>query len=133
MSAKVLRDGSLVVVRFNAKQYELALKLKQVCKRVVDSSMPDQTGRKWVKGIITRERKKVDSLSVLLNFEDLVLPGKLRIGYMSYYVGAYVPKPLHCYNCQRFGCVAVVCKGKRRCAKCGGEHALWRWGPVKVL
>ena len=31
---------------------------------------------------MTRYRKKVDNLSVLLNFEDLVLPEKVRIGYM---------------------------------------------------
>lgn len=64
---------------------------------------------------MTRYRKKVDNLSVLLKFEDLVLTEKVRIGYMIYYVRAYVPKPLRCYNRQTFGHVTAVCKGKRRC------------------
>lgn len=81
---------------------------------MVDSSILDQTGRQWVKvditGVteivnmkeimdhlkvgslieakhqMTQEREKVDSLSVLLNFEDPELTEKVRIGYTSYYV-----------------------------------------------
>jgi hypothetical protein len=53
VSAKILWDVSLVVLCINAKHYEKALKLKQECKRVVDSSLPDQTGLQWVKGVIT--------------------------------------------------------------------------------
>ena len=40
---------------------------------------------------------------------------------MSYQGGAYVPPPLRCFKCQRFGHVAAICRGKPRCGKCGGE------------
>lgn len=66
--------------------------------------------------------RKIDMLSVLLQFEGGVFPGKVTIGYMSYFVRPYVPKPLRSYNCQRFGHVAVMCKEIRRCARCGGNH-----------
>ena len=66
--------------------------------------------------------EKVERLSVLLEFQDLVLPDKIKIGYMSFPVRPYVPPPLWCYKCQRYGHIAMACKGTQRCAKCGGEH-----------
>lgn len=44
------------------------------------------------------------------------------ITYMSYAVREYTPPPLRCFKWQRFGHVANQCRGKFRCAKCGGEH-----------
>lgn len=41
---------------------------------------------------------------------------------MSFPVRPYVPPPLRCYKCQRYGHIAVTCKGKQRCAKCGEDH-----------
>ena len=66
--------------------------------------------------------EKVESLSVLLEFQDLVLPDQIKIGCMSFPVRLYVPPPLQCYKCQRYRHIAMACKGKQRCAKCGGEH-----------
>lgn len=44
------------------------------------------------------------------------------IGYMSFNVQEYVPPLIRYYKCQRCGHIEKVCKGKRRCGKCGGEH-----------
>ena len=66
--------------------------------------------------------EKVESVSGLLEFQNLVLPDKIKIGYMSFPVKSYVPPLLRCYRCQRYGHIAMACKGKQRCAKCGGEH-----------
>jgi len=69
-----------------------------------------------------KDNVKCDSLSVLLHFEDSILPVKVKLGFISYVVREYLPPPLRCYKCQRIGHTATVCKGKMRCAKCGGEH-----------
>ena len=34
----------------------------------------------------------------------------------------YVPPPMRCYKCQRYGHIATFFKGKQRCGKCGGDH-----------
>ncbi len=76
-----------------------------------------------VKRLMTwKDSKKCDSLSVLIHFEDSNLPVKVKLGFISYVVREYIPPPLCCYNCQRIGHTAAVCKGKWRCAKCGEEH-----------
>lgn len=71
---------------------------------------------------VTRGGVRNDSESVLLDFEEEMLPKKVTLGFWSYSVREYVPKPMRCYNCQRFGHTAKYCKGKRRCARCGEDH-----------
>lgn len=58
----------------------------------------------------------------MITCDEETLPGKIYIGYMCYNVRLYIPPPLRCFKCQRFGHVAAVCKGKQRCGKCSGEH-----------
>lgn len=69
-----------------------------------------------------REGALTDSLSILLTFDEPLLPSRVYIGFMSYEVRLYIPPPLRCFKCQRYGHVAAVCKGKQRCSKCSGEH-----------
>lgn len=87
--------------------------------------------KEGIKNVKVREAKRLkirrngnicDSLSILLTFEEGNLPGKVFIGYMSYDVRVYIPPPLRCFKCQRYGHVAAICKGKQRCSKCSGEH-----------
>lgn len=69
-----------------------------------------------------RNGSACDSLSVMVTFDEETLPKKILIGYMCYDVRLYIPPPLRCYKCQRFGHIAAFCKGKQRCGKCSGEH-----------
>ena len=64
---------------------------------------------------------KSDSLSVLVVFEK-ILPTEVRMGWFNYRVREYIPQPLRCFKCQRMGHTVQQCKGRQRCAKCGGEH-----------
>lgn len=71
----------------------------------------------------TVDGERVDQVTVMLEFQEPVLPpGRVKVGCMRFPVRPYVPPPLRCYKCQRYGHVAAVCKGKQRCPKCGGEH-----------
>ena len=70
----------------------------------------------------TKEGVRVDSKTVLIEFEGQCVPKKVFLGFMSYPVRVYVPKSLRCFNCQRFGHIAKNYKEKRRCARCGGDH-----------
>ena len=46
----------------------------------------------------------------------------VTIGYMTFKTSLYIPRPLRCYKCNRFGHVASKCKNKDRCSQCGGDH-----------
>lgn len=41
---------------------------------------------------------------------------------MSYDVKQYIPPPLRCFKCQKFGHVAAICKGTQKCGRCAGNH-----------
>ncbi|KAJ0003125.1 hypothetical protein NQD34_018165 [Periophthalmus magnuspinnatus] len=68
--------------------------------------------------------QRVQSLSVLLEFREVVLPERVKVGCLSFPVREFVPPPLRCYKCQLYGHIAAVCRGKQRCPKCGGEHRI---------
>ncbi|XP_026114930.1 uncharacterized protein LOC113093328 [Carassius auratus] len=77
---------------------------------------------------MSREGKRMDSLSVRLKLEGKEVPDRIKLGYISYPIRQYIAPPLRCYNCQRYGHTALVCKSKMRCARCGGEHEFGKCG-----
>lgn len=148
VSVKPLRDGNLLIICNDIEQQESAIKLtsldgkKVKCfswegKRTVqgvitgvttdipiEDILSNVTGAKVVKAkrlMYTKDGVKQESLSVMLQFNEEVLPVRVKVGYLSYQVRPYIPPPLRCFKCQRFGHVAAVCRGKQRCGKCGEE------------
>lgn len=72
---------------------------------------------------MNREGNRMKSLSVELRFEGDELPDKVKVGFISYSVRPLaVAPPLRCYNFQKYGHVATICKSRKRCARRGGEH-----------
>lgn len=70
----------------------------------------------------TREGVVKDSETVLIEFDEESIPKKVFLGFMSYLVRMFVPKPMRYFKCQRFGHTAKNCNRQRRCARCGGDH-----------
>jgi len=66
------------------------------------------------------ELQNSKSLFLQLNAADL--PGEVKLGYLFLRVKLYIPRPLRCYKCNRYGHVVSHCRGKLRCSICGGEH-----------
>ncbi|XP_060788757.1 uncharacterized protein LOC132893628 [Neoarius graeffei] len=71
---------------------------------------------------ITKDNMRVASQTVLLTFESESIPRRIEIGYLSFQVKPYIRPPLRCFNCHTYGHVAAVCRKKRKCGKCGGDH-----------
>ena len=62
------------------------------------------------------------STSVFLQISTTDLPAEVRLGYLLFGIRQFIPKPLRCFNCNRFGHAASHCRGRARCSNCGGEH-----------
>lgn len=154
-----VRGGKLLIQCRNSTQRDKALKLQSVCKLEVSEAR--LFGERRLKGVISgiplgekledlkkvmkggtivsvkrlqanRNGERVDSTSVLLEFQESVLPERVMVGYMSFSVREYVPGPVRCYKCQRYGHIAKVCRGKQRCGKCGGDHEYGQCGDSVV-
>ena len=72
---------------------------------------------------VTRAGEKVRTGTVILTFALPSLPTGIDAAYLYVRVDPYIPNPLRCFKCQRFGHHKNNCKRKAACAKCGsGEH-----------
>lgn len=59
------------------------------------------------------KKEKVDRPSVMLQFNEERMPERLYIRYVGYMLRAYVPSPIRCFKCQKYGHVVAVCRGKQ--------------------
>ena len=66
----------------------------------------------------------VNTNSAILTFNRSDLPVKINYGWIDVEVKPYIPRPLQCYNCQKYGHSKFKCKYKNmysRCVVCGTE------------
>jgi hypothetical protein len=66
-----------------------------------------------------KDGKKVPTNTIFLTFCTPVLPTRIKIMYESIPVSAFVPSPLRCFKCQRYGHGSRTCKNSSVCARCG--------------
>ena len=55
----------------------------------------------------------------IITFKATSVPKHIKIGYLHVPVEIYIPNPLRCFNCHKFGHSKNACKGTEICAKCG--------------
>ncbi|GFN88477.1 nucleic-acid-binding protein from mobile element [Plakobranchus ocellatus] len=67
---------------------------------------------------------KIQTDTIVLIFDSLKPPSRIRAGYLTLHVRPYVPIPMRCYKCQRYGHGKDRCKKPAAvCVRCGkGGH-----------
>ena len=74
------------------------------------------------KRIITkRDGKEIPTNTIILTFDIPKTPTSIKAGYLNIPVSPYIPNPLRCFNCQRFGHASNRCKRTVMCARCAEE------------
>jgi hypothetical protein len=80
-------------------------------------------------GVLLTKRMKVKkngnlipTNTYILDFDTPNPPEKIKIGYYCLKVETYIPNPLRCYNCQKFGHSSDRCKNEKVCFRCGSEN-----------
>ncbi|GFX96319.1 uncharacterized protein TNCV_2292071 [Trichonephila clavipes] len=68
---------------------------------------------------IRRDGQVVNTKHLILTFACPDLPQFITAGYLRCSVRPYIPNPLGCFQCQRFGHSKPTCRGKPTCARCG--------------
>ena len=67
-------------------------------------------------------KKRVNSLKLTpMTFDQPKIQEKIKVGYTMERVEQFIPNPLHCYNCQKYGHHEDNCRGRKVCAKCGQQ------------
>jgi len=63
----------------------------------------------------------------ILTFNTPTAPPHINIGYLRVKVNTYVPNPLRCFNCQKFGHGNKFCRSETVCCRCSGKHTEEGW------
>ena len=89
---------------------------------------------------ITKNEETINTNTYILTFDTPKVPKEIKMGYEKLNVEPYIPNPLRCHNCQKFGhhknkctrspvcerCGAkdthIDCREEPRCANCGENH-----------
>ena len=68
--------------------------------------------------VVKRNNTEIKTNTLILTFNTAKIPDSLKICYLNIPVSQYVPNPIRCYKCQRFGHVTSKCKHNEVCARC---------------
>ncbi|GBN45620.1 hypothetical protein AVEN_250972-1 [Araneus ventricosus] len=145
-SIKKLHSGQLLIELMNTKQSENLLKLQKIgdiqikvaphhslnhSKGVISESefqrdleddilecLKDHKVIAVRRIAIKRNYQNFPTKHVILTFNTPVLPKSVKIAYMNCPVRHFIPNPLRCFKCQRFGHTITACRGKQICARC---------------
>ncbi|GBN43431.1 hypothetical protein AVEN_119220-1 [Araneus ventricosus] len=144
-SIKKLNNGSLLIEVTNSKQAENIKKLKRI--RNIEVTVTPHRTLNYSKGVISESEfqrdledlldclqdQKVISVRritikkngqnfptkhLILTFKTPVLPKSVKIAYINCNVKRYIPNPLRCFKCHRFGHTLTACRSKQNCARC---------------
>ncbi|GFU64509.1 uncharacterized protein TNCV_2526241 [Trichonephila clavipes] len=55
---------------------------------------------------------------LILTFHSPTLPQTIKAGYLNCKIRPYIPNPLRCFKCQRFGHSQTVRRGQLTCSRC---------------
>ena len=61
----------------------------------------------------------IPTSTFFLTFDDPTPPESIDIGYIRTPIQPYIPNPLRCYGCQRFGHAKKFCSSTPNCSNCG--------------
>ncbi|GBM85003.1 hypothetical protein AVEN_168907-1, partial [Araneus ventricosus] len=68
---------------------------------------------------IKRDGKLIPTQHVILTFSTPELPKSIKAGYLSCPIKPYIPNPVRCFKCQKFGHSQQACRSNFKiCAKC---------------
>ncbi|GBM11537.1 hypothetical protein AVEN_240673-1 [Araneus ventricosus] len=145
-STKKLRSGDLLVEVQSRKQSEQILKIKKIS--TIPITVSPHASLNSSKGVITcgellnvpteeiltelqgqgvshvrrisirRDGQLLNTKHLILTFDSAKLPENIKAGYMRLSVRTYIPNPLRCFQCQRFGHSKTSCRGTLTCARC---------------
>ncbi|XP_055932248.1 uncharacterized protein LOC129962518 [Argiope bruennichi] len=145
-SIRKMRSGDLLVEVCTKKQAQQIIKLKALatfpiavtphnslnyskgvitCGELFNVPIEEKTHELKPQGVthirqitIRREGQILPTKHYILTFHSTKLPECIYAGYIRLPVRQYIPNPLRCFQCQRFGHSKINCRGTLTCARC---------------
>ena len=106
--------GTVIIKTFSSWQ------TKTLCR-----SCLTRVSRMFFRFILKKDGESIKTNTLFVTFNTHTPPKELKIGNYILKVQMYIPNPLRCFNCQKFGHSKKFCKNRLACWKCGGEPHDW--------
>ncbi|GFS91987.1 uncharacterized protein TNCV_1931541 [Trichonephila clavipes] len=68
--------------------------------------------------LTTTDAEILDGFSLVRVLFSPKLPSTIKAGYLNCKIHPYIPNPLHCFKCQRFGHSQTACSRQLTCSRC---------------
>ncbi|GFT99343.1 uncharacterized protein TNCV_3162271 [Trichonephila clavipes] len=95
-----------------------AADLLNVSTEEIKENMVDQKVCEVRRITIRRDGQVLNTKHLILTFSTPELPQSVKAAYLHCPVRPYIPNPLRCFQCQRFGHSKTVCRGQPTCSRC---------------
>lgn len=97
--------------------------LKGVDTAEIQENLTNQGVTNVKRFTVKRDGKTIETNTLLLDFKTPIPPKELKIFYRLIHVEPYIPNPLRCYKCQKFGHHESKCRATNiRCSNCSENH-----------
>ena len=70
---------------------------------------------------LKKKGKVIPTNTLFLTFGSPDLPKEITVGYLKVKVALFVPNPMRCFNCNKFGHTSQRCKVAEKCPGCGKD------------
>ena len=70
---------------------------------------------------LKKEGKVIPTNTLFLTFGSPELPKEITVSYLKVKVALFVPNPMRCFNCNKFGHTSQHCKVAVKCTGCGKD------------
>ena len=70
---------------------------------------------------LKKEGKVIPTNTLFLTFGSPELPKEITVAYLKVKVALFVPNPMRCFNCNKFGHTSQRCKVAAKCTGCGKD------------
>ena len=82
---------------------------------------------------VKKDTEKVPTNTLFLTFNTPDLPKEITVSYLKVKVALFVPNPMRCFNCNKFGHTSQRCKVAAKCTGCGKDKDEGRCVPSCAL
>ena len=81
---------------------------------------------------VKKDTEKVPTKTLFLTFNTPDLPKEITVGYLKVKVALFVPNPMRCFNCNKFGHMSQRCMVAAKCTGCGKDKHEGQCGGPKL-
>ncbi|GFV06951.1 uncharacterized protein TNCV_2917111 [Trichonephila clavipes] len=113
-----MRSGDLFLEASSAKQATALINLQKLAHLDVTVAPHATLNFREARITIRRDGQVLNTKHLILTFNTPDLPQTVKMAYLRCPVRPYIPNPLRCFQCQRFGHSKTVCRGQPTCSRC---------------